>query len=98
MMVSEVSEPIRKEKATLVGAVVGASMDKTVTVAVRRRVRHRRYGKVVNRVTKVKAHDERNVCKVGDQVAVVGTRPLSKTKHWLVVKIIRAASSNGGED
>ena len=68
-------------------------MDKTVTVAVRRRVRHARYGKVVNRITKLKAHDERNVCKVGDQVAVAGTRPLSKTKHWLVVQILRSAAN-----
>ena len=68
-------------------------MDKTVTVSVRRRVRHARYGKVVTRLTKLKAHDERNTCKVGDQVAVVGTRPLSKTKHWLVVQILRTVET-----
>ena len=89
-MASTMSEASYKHKSTLVGAVVSTSMDKTVTVAVRRRVRHARYGKVVSRVTKLKAHDEQNVCKVGDRVAVVGTRPLSKTKHWLVVQILRS--------
>ncbi len=89
-MASSTSEAPHKRKSTLVGAVVSTSMDKTVTVAVRRRVRHARYGKVVNRITKLKAHDEQNVCKVGDQVAVAGTRPLSKTKHWLVVQILRS--------
>ena len=88
-MALTMSEASYKHKSTLVGAVVGTSMDKTVTIAVRRRVRHARYGKVVSRITKLKAHDELNVCKVGDQVAIIGTRPLSKTKHWLVVKILR---------
>ena len=82
-----------KPRSTMVGAVVSASMDKTVTVVVRRRVRHARYGKVVSRVTKLKAHDEKNVCQVGDQVAVVGTRPISKTKHWLVVEVIRSVGA-----
>ncbi len=86
------SEASYKHKSTLVGAVVSTAMDKTVTIAVRRRVRHARYGKVVSRVTKLKAHDEQNVCKVGDQVAVVGTRPLSKTKHWLVVQVLRSVA------
>ena len=88
------SEASYKHKSTLVGAVVSTGMDKTVTIAVRRRVRHARYGKVVSRITKLKAHDERNVCKVGDQVAVVGTRPLSKTKHWLVVQILRSVAKS----
>ena len=83
-MASSTSEAPRKRRSTLVGAVVSTSMDKTVTIA--------RYGKVVNRITKLKAHDEKNVCKVGDQVAVAGTRPLSKTKHWLVVQIIRSVA------
>ena len=91
-MASSAPEAPHKHKSTLVGAVVSTSMDKTVTIAVRRRVRHARYGKVVNRITKLKAHDERNACKVGDQVAVVGTRPLSKTKHWRVVQIIRSVT------
>ncbi len=86
------SEASYKHKSTLVGAVVSTAMDKTVTIAVRRRVRHARYGKVVSRITKLKAHDEQNVCKVGDQVAVVGTRPLSKTKHWLVVQVLRSVA------
>ena len=92
-MIAMMPEVSRKHKSILVGVVVSTSMDKTVTVAVRRRVRHARYGKVVKRITKLKAHDERNICKVGDQVAVVGTRPLSKTKHWLVVQIIRSVAN-----
>lgn len=91
-MASNTSEAPHKHKSTLIGAVVSTSMDKTVTIAVRRRVRHARYGKVVTRITKLKAHDERNACNVGDQVAVVGTRPLSKTKHWLVVQIIHSVA------
>tara|TARA_B100001971_G_C18226592_1_gene560908 strand:+ start:904 stop:1194 length:291 start_codon:yes stop_codon:yes gene_type:complete len=91
-MTSSSSEVPNKHKSALVGAVVGTSMDKTVTIAIRRRVRHARYGKVVSRITKLKAHDEKNACKVGDRVSVVGTRPLSKTKHWLVVKIIRSVA------
>jgi len=57
-------------------------MDKTVVLAVTRRIAHSRYNKVVKRTTKYKAHDEKNECKVGDMVRVIETRPISKDKRW----------------
>jgi len=63
-------------------------MDKTVSVAVTDRVRHRRYDKTVQRTTKVFAHDEQNDLKVGDRVRLQETRPLSKQKCWRVVEVI----------
>lgn len=70
------------------GNVVSDKMDKTVVVAVERFVRHPFYHKVLRRVTKLKAHDERNVCKLGDRVKLVQTRPLSKEKHWRVLQVM----------
>ncbi len=71
-----------------VGQVVSDKMDKTVVVAVSRVVRHPFYRKVLRRVTKLKAHDEKNECKVGDRVRLIETRPISKDKHWRVVQIV----------
>ncbi len=73
----------------LVGDVVSDKMDKTVIVSVERRVRHRRYGKVLRRVKKYKAHDEENACHVGDEVRIVESRPLSREKRWVVEEIIK---------
>ena len=75
------SRGIRK---TRVGVVVGDKMDKTVTVEVRRNVLHPLYKKYIRRRSRLYAHDEVNVCRVGDRVRVVETRPLSKTKRWRV--------------
>ena len=72
-----------------VGRVVSNKMQKTVVVAVDRVVAHPMYRKVLRRVTKLKAHDERSECKVGDQVRMIETRPLSKDKHWRVVEILK---------
>ena len=66
-------------------------MDKTVVVAIRERVKHPLYGKIVNRTKKFKAHDELNECGVGDRVLIAETRPLSKDKCWRVVKIVEKA-------
>jgi SSU ribosomal protein S17P len=74
-----------------VGRVVSNKMDKTVVVAVERRVAHPRYGKIVVRTKKYKAHDEENRCQEGDQVRIAETRPLSRTKRWRVVEILRAS-------
>jgi small subunit ribosomal protein S17 len=63
-------------------------MNKTVVVAVERSVIHPMYRKVLRRITKLKAHDETNVCQIGDQVRMVETRPISKEKHWRVVEVI----------
>lgn len=74
------------------GVVVSNKMDKTVTVRVDRLVQHRRYKKFVRRYTTYKAHDEENQCRVGDKVAIVQIRPLSKTKRWRVHEIIQKAA------
>jgi len=72
----------------LVGVVVSNKMDKTVVVAVENRVAHPRYGKIVVRTKKYKAHDEANRCQEGDRVRIQETRPLSRTKRWQVIDIL----------
>jgi len=79
---------LRKEK---VGVVVSDKMDKSIVVAVKRKVKHPIYGKFVNKTTKFHAHDENNTCNVGDTVRIMETRPLSKTKCWRLVEIIERA-------
>ncbi|MBQ1551934.1 MAG: 30S ribosomal protein S17 [Clostridia bacterium] len=81
----------RNLRKTRVGVVVSDKMDKTVVIAVRDRVQHPLYKKIVNRTIKVKAHDENNECGVGDRVSIMETRPLSKDKRWRVVRIIEKA-------
>jgi small subunit ribosomal protein S17 len=73
------------------GIVVSAKMDKTVVVAVIDRVRHRRYGKTVQRTKRLYAHDEANDAREGDRVRVSETRPLSKQKRWRVVEVLERA-------
>ena len=74
-----------------VGKVVSDKMDKTIVVAIEDNVRHPKYGKIIKRTVKIHAHDEKNECGVGDKVAVMETRPLSKTKRWRLVEIIEKA-------
>ena len=81
----------RSLRKTRVGKVVSDKMDKTVVVAIRERVKHPLYGKIVNKTRKLKAHDENNECKIGDTVSIAETRPLSKDKCWRVVEIIEKA-------
>ena len=76
---------------TLTGRVVSDKMDKTVTVLVERRVTHPLYAKVVKRSKKYHAHDEKNECKEGDFVEIKSTRPVSKTKAWIVSRLIEKA-------
>jgi small subunit ribosomal protein S17 len=71
-----------------VGVVVSDKMDKTVVVAIESRSPHPKYGKIVVKTKKFKAHDEDNQCKEGDRVRIQETRPLSKTKHWKVAEIL----------
>ena len=71
-----------------VGQVVSDKMDKTVVVAVESRVKHKKYDKIMVRTQRYKAHDEDNNCKVGDRVKISETRPLSKTKRWVVADIL----------
>ena len=82
---------VRGMRKTRVGVVVSDKMDKTITVAVKYRVRHPLYGKIMNRTTKIKAHDEKNECGIGDTVKVMETRPLSHDKRWRLVEIIEKA-------
>ena len=81
----------RNLRKTLIGIVVSNKMDKTIVVKVETSVRHPIYKKIVKRTYKLKAHDEENVCKVGDKVEVMETRPLSKDKRWRVVKVVEKA-------
>ncbi len=81
----------RNLRKVRVGKVVSNKMDKTIVVAIVDNVRHPKYGKIINRTVKIHAHDENNVCGIGDKVSVMETRPLSKTKRWRLVEIIEKA-------
>ncbi len=76
---------LRKER---IGVVVSNKMEKSVVVAVKRKVKHPIYGKFVNKTTKFVAHDETSTCNEGDTIKIMETRPLSKTKRWRLVEII----------
>jgi small subunit ribosomal protein S17 len=78
-------------KAEFQGVVISDKMDQSVIVAVERRVRHDLYGKIQRRTTKFMAHDPTNDVKVGDVVAIVGSRPLSRRKRWAVVRVVQRA-------
>ena len=82
---------IREQRKVRVGMVVSTKMDKTIVVAIVDNVRHPKYGKIIKRTVKIHAHDEKNECGVGDKVAVMETRPLSKTKRWRFVEVIEKA-------
>jgi small subunit ribosomal protein S17 len=83
-----VPEVMRRRRTTM-GVVISDKMDKTVVVAVERRVSHPRYDRVIKRTSKFHAHDETNSCKVGDVVTLVETRPLSRLKRWRVRSVLR---------
>ena len=82
---------VRGYRKTRVGVVVSDKMDKTIVVAIKTKVRHPLYGKMVNRTRKFKAHDENNECGIGDTVKIMETRPISKDKRWRLVEIIEKA-------
>lgn len=79
---------LRKER---IGLVTSDKMEKSITVAVERKVKHAKYGKFVKTTTKFVAHDEKNECGIGDTVRIMETRPLSKRKNWRLVEIIEKA-------
>ncbi|MFA7274827.1 MAG: 30S ribosomal protein S17 [Bacteroidota bacterium] len=79
---------LRKDR---VGIVTSDKMDKSIVVAVERRVKHPKYGKFVKKTSKFFAHDEKNECNVGDTVRIMETRPLSKLKNWRLVEIVEKA-------
>ena len=82
---------MRGYRKTRIGVVVSDKMDKTIVVAIKTKVRHPLYGKMVNRTRKFKAHDEQNECGAGDTVKIMETRPLSKDKRWRLVEIVEKA-------
>ena len=81
----------RNLRKTRVGIVTSDKMDKTIVVSIVDNVKHPLYGKIVKRTYKLKAHDEKNECNIGDRVRVMETRPLSKDKRWRLVEIIEKA-------
>jgi small subunit ribosomal protein S17 len=81
----------RGERKVREGLVVSDKMDKTIVVELEDRVKHRMYGKVIRKTSKVKAHDEANTAGVGDRVRLMETRPLSATKRWRLVEILEKA-------
>ena len=81
----------RNLRKTRVGKVVSNKMDKTIVVAVADNVKHPLYKKIVKRTKKFKAHDEQNICNIGDRVEIMETRPISKDKRWRLVNVIEKA-------
>ena len=82
-----------KNTRTLIGRVVSDKRAKTITVLVERRTKHELYGKIVARTSKYHAHDENNECKLGDVVEISESRPISKTKAWIVTRLVEKARS-----
>jgi len=82
-----------KNTRTLVGKVVSDKRAKTITVLIERRTKHELYGKIVARTSKYHAHDETNECKLGDVVEISESRPISKTKAWVVTRLVEKARS-----
>jgi len=81
----------RNLRKTRIGVVSSNKMDKTVVVAVERKVQHPIYGKFLKKTTRFHAHDEKNECSIGDTVRIMESRPLSKTKRWRLVEIVEKA-------
>ena len=81
-----------KVQRTVVGRVVSDKMDKTVSVAIERLIKHPVYGKFIRRTTKVLAHDAANECRPGDRVAISECKPISKNKSWQVVNVVERAA------
>jgi small subunit ribosomal protein S17 len=88
---SEVNEAVSANRR-IVGRVISSKMDKTITVAVERTVKHPLYGKLLRKTTKLHAHDEKNECHEGDLVAIVETRPLSRSKFFRLAEVLESAS------
>ena len=82
---------VRNLRKTRIGVVTSNKMNKTITVAVERKVKHPIYGKFVKKTTKFHAHDEKQECGIGDVVKIMETRPLSKTKRWRLVEVVEKA-------
>ena len=81
-------ETNRGNRKVRIGEVVSNKMDKSITVAVKRRVKHPVYGKYISKTTKLMAHDEKNACQEGDRVKIIEMRPLSRNKRWRLIEIV----------
>ena len=82
----------KKAQRTIVGRVVSDKMDKSVSVAIERTIKHPVYGKYIRRTSKVMAHDAANECREGDRVAIAECKPISKNKSWAVVSVVERAA------
>jgi small subunit ribosomal protein S17 len=82
---------VRNLRKTRTGKVISNKMDKSITVAVERRIKHPIYGKYIKKTIKLHAHDAENVCNAGDVVKIMETRPLSKLKRWRLVEVVEKA-------
>ena len=82
---------VRNFRQEKVGVVTSNKMEKSIVIAVERKVKHEKYGKFLNKTSKFVAHDEKNECNIGDTVRIMETRPLSKTKCWRLVEILERA-------
>ena len=85
----------RGRRNEVIGEVISNKMNKTIAVQIFRRVQHARYGKFIRRSTVFKAHDEKNVAKEGDIVRIFETRPLSKTKRWVLIEVVKKSEVAG---
>jgi small subunit ribosomal protein S17 len=90
---TEATGTVEKAKRRIVGRVISNKMDKTITVSVERTVKHPLYGKLLRKTTKLHAHDENNECHEGDLVAIVETRPLSRSKHFRLVEVLESVAT-----
>ncbi len=85
------AEETRGNRKVRIGRVVSNKMDKTIVVLIESRVKHKLYGKTINRTSKLKAHDEENTCQIGDRVKIMETRPISRDKRWRLVEVVERA-------
>lgn len=88
-MKAEATTEQAKQQHLVVGKVISDKMNKTIVVQVEYKVKHELYGKYIKRFSKMYAHDEENSCRIGDVVSIKQTRPLSKTKRWTLVEVVR---------
>lgn len=86
------SEEKKKGRRAITGRVISDKMDKTISVAIERLIKHPVYGKYIRRTTKILAHDANNECKLGDRVTISECRPISKNKSWAVIDVVERAS------
>ena len=94
---TETKAAVRGRRVEVIGEVVSNKMEKTISVLIYRLVRHKKYGKFIRKSSVFKAHDEQKVAKVGDTVRLYHSRPLSKTKRWILAEVLQASKSVGAE-